>query len=95
VSATAYYVWKFGQGGGDNAILIDAFDIQAGDFIPDDFVDVTPDPNGQLTVEANKRLHRHNGGNRAGGIDQGDGARRHPGQEVRLLAEHFTAALQQ
>lgn len=53
VSAKAYYVWNFGQGAGDNAILIDAFDIQAGDFIPDDFVDVTPDQNGKLTGEAN------------------------------------------
>src|SRR6476660_2531332 len=33
ISAKAYYVWKFGQGGGPNALLIDAFDVQAGDFI--------------------------------------------------------------
>jgi len=53
VSAKAYYVWNFGQGGGPNAIEIDAFDVQAGDFIPDDFVDVVPDQNGRLTGEAN------------------------------------------
>jgi hypothetical protein len=53
ITAKAYYVWNFGNIGGDNALLIDAFDVQAGDFIPDDFVDVKPDPNGKLTVEAN------------------------------------------
>jgi hypothetical protein len=50
ISAKAFYVWNFGVGNGDNAVLIDAFDIQAGDFIPDDFVDVTP---GALTADAN------------------------------------------
>ena len=53
ISAKAYYVWNFGAGPGDNALLIDAFDVQAGDFIPDDFVDAAPDPNGKLTIEAN------------------------------------------
>lgn len=58
ISAKAYYIWNFGgggggTGGGHNPLLIDAFDIQAGDFIPDDFVDVTPDPSGTLTVDAN------------------------------------------
>lgn len=53
ITAKAYYVWNFGVGGGDNALLIDAFDVQAGDFFPDDFVDVNPDPKGTLTVEAN------------------------------------------
>jgi hypothetical protein len=53
VSAKAYYVWDFGSVSGDNAILIDAFDIQLGDFIPDDFVDVTPDPSGTLSADAN------------------------------------------
>jgi hypothetical protein len=53
VSANAYYVWDFGQGIGDNAILIDAFDIQLGDFIPDDFVDVITDEGGALSTDAN------------------------------------------
>jgi hypothetical protein len=53
LTAKAYYVWNFGQGGGDNALLIDAFDLQAGDFIPDDFVDCTPDPGGLFTVKSN------------------------------------------
>jgi hypothetical protein len=53
ISANAFYIWNFGEGGGDNAILIDAFDVQAGDFIADDFVNVTPDQNGKLTTEAN------------------------------------------
>jgi len=54
VTAKAYYVWDFGSGNGDNAVLIDAFDIQAGDFIPDDFVDVTPDDQSRtLTTNAN------------------------------------------
>jgi len=53
ISAKAYYVWNLGTDGGDNALLIDAFDIQAGDFIPDDFVDVNPDPNSTLTAGAN------------------------------------------
>jgi hypothetical protein len=53
ITAKAYYYWNFGQGGGDNALLIDAFDLQAGDFIPDDFVDASPDPTGTLTTEAN------------------------------------------
>jgi hypothetical protein len=58
IYAKAYYIWNFaggggGNGGGDNPLLIDAFDIQMGDFIGDDFVDVTPDQNGTLTSEAN------------------------------------------
>jgi len=54
VTAKAYYVWNFGVGGGDNALLIDAFDIQLGDFIPDDFVDATPDDGARtLTMDAN------------------------------------------
>lgn len=53
VTAKAYYVWNFGHGPGDNAVLIDAFDIELGDFIPDDFVDVTPDQGGALTAAAN------------------------------------------
>jgi hypothetical protein len=56
VTANAYYIPHFGNGtteGGDGFVWIDAFDIQLGDFIPDDFVDVKPDPTGTLTVEAN------------------------------------------
>ena len=34
-------------------MLIDAFDIQAGDFFADDFVDATPDPGNTLTPAAN------------------------------------------
>jgi hypothetical protein len=58
ISAKAYYIWNFAGGGGtggggDTPLLIDAFDIQLGDFIGDDFVDVTPDQNGTLTADAN------------------------------------------
>ncbi len=54
ISANAYYVWDFGPSGpGPNALLIDAFDIEAGDFIPDDFVKVNPDPKGTLAAKAN------------------------------------------
>lgn len=55
VSANAYYIPQFGGGvvGSDKFVWIDAFDIQLGDFIPDNFVDVTPDPTGTLTVEGN------------------------------------------
>jgi hypothetical protein len=53
ITANAYYIWDFGGGNGYNALLIDAFDVQLGDFIPDDFVDVKPDPKGTLTIEAN------------------------------------------
>lgn len=53
VTAKAFYVWDFGNGEGPNAILLDAFDIQAGDFIGDDFVDVAPDADGSLTKDAN------------------------------------------
>ena len=53
VTYKGYYVWNFGQGPGDNALLIDAFDIDLGDFIADDFVDATPDQNGKLTGAAN------------------------------------------
>ena len=51
ITAKAYYVWEFGIGGGDNALLIDAFDVQAGDFIADDFVDATPN---EFTKDANE-----------------------------------------
>ncbi len=57
VTAKAYYIPDFsgggGSGGGGGFVLIDAFDIQLGDFIPDDFVDVQPDPNGTLAPAAN------------------------------------------
>jgi len=53
ITATAYYYSNFGSGGGDNALLIDAFDLSIGAFIPDNFVQVTPDPTGNLTVDAN------------------------------------------
>ena len=55
VAAKLYYIaWGGGSGvGGEGAVLIDAFDIQAGDFFPDDFVDVTPDPGHTLTPAAN------------------------------------------
>jgi hypothetical protein len=43
VEATAWYVWDFGSGPGSHAIFFDAFDVDLGDFIADDFVDVTPD----------------------------------------------------
>ena len=49
----AYYVWNFGATNGDDAVLIDAFDIHAGDFIADDFVDVIPDASGKLSTDAN------------------------------------------
>jgi hypothetical protein len=54
VTAKAYYVRDVGIGGGPNGLFIDAFDIQAGDFIADDFTDVTPDNAAKtLTAEAN------------------------------------------
>lgn len=51
--ARAWYVWNFGGGPGDNGVYIDAFDVIAGNFIPDDFVDVSPDRTGTLTDAAN------------------------------------------
>ncbi len=56
VTANAYYIPPLGgagTGNGDGFVWIDAFDIQLGDFIPDDFVDVKPDPTGTLTIEGN------------------------------------------
>ena len=54
VTAKAYYVRDVGLGGGNNGVFIDAFDVQAGDFLPDDFVDVNPDDqNKTLTASAN------------------------------------------
>ena len=48
--ATAWYV-EAGSGPGTPALLIDAFDVDIGDFVLDDFVDVVTDPS--LTAEAN------------------------------------------
>lgn len=54
ITARAYYVWNQGGGPGNHALLIDAFDIDAGDFLADDFVTVTPDdPRQSLTLAAN------------------------------------------
>lgn len=40
--AVAHYVWDFGNGGGGNAVYIDAFDQDTG-FFPEDFVNVSPE----------------------------------------------------
>jgi hypothetical protein len=60
VSAKAFYAYDWTGGGGGNGgggvVLIDAFDIQLGDFIPDDFVDVSPDQGGLLTIAANNGM---------------------------------------
>ena len=54
VTAKAYYVRDIGLGGGNHGVFIDAFNIQAGDFIADDFVDVLPDDIARtLTASAN------------------------------------------
>jgi hypothetical protein len=57
ITAKAFYVPIFGggtEGGGGGAVLIDAFDIQVGDFFIDDFVDVVPDDSSRtLTSDAN------------------------------------------
>lgn len=56
VTAKLYYVAVGGgtvPGGGDGYLLIDAFDVQAGDFFGDDFVDASPDPDHTLTPAAN------------------------------------------
>jgi hypothetical protein len=49
VQATAWYIE--GDGNGAPALLIDAFDVDIGDFVLDDFVDVVTDAS--LTAEAN------------------------------------------
>jgi hypothetical protein len=49
MQATAWYIE--GGGGGGPALLIDAFDVDIGDFVLDDFVNVVTDPS--LTAEAN------------------------------------------
>jgi hypothetical protein len=55
VEAKAWYVWDLGTGPGAHGAYLDAFDVSAGDFIPDDFVDVSPDerPERRRTQEAN------------------------------------------
>jgi len=53
VEATAWYFWDFGEGPGDHGIFIDAFDVDQGDWLANDFVDVYPDPTGALTAQAN------------------------------------------
>lgn len=50
VQATAWYI-EGGPGTGAPELLIDAFDVDIGDFVLDDFVDVVTDPS--LTAEAN------------------------------------------
>jgi len=50
MQATAWYV-EPGNGPGTPALLIDAFDVDIGDFVLDDFVDVVTDAS--LTAEAN------------------------------------------
>jgi hypothetical protein len=52
ISAKAYFV-QCGSGPGGPAVLIDAFNIQSGDFIAEDFVEIEPDPGKQLSVAAN------------------------------------------
>jgi hypothetical protein len=56
VTAKLYYVTLSGgtgPGGDDGFLLIDAYDVQAGDFFGDDFVDVSPDPDHTLAPAAN------------------------------------------
>jgi hypothetical protein len=50
VQATAWYI-EGGSGPGSPALLIDAFDVDIGDFVLDDFVNVVTDSS--LTAEAN------------------------------------------
>jgi hypothetical protein len=50
VTAKAFYVWDLDAGPGENKVLIDAFDIAAGEPFGDDFVDVDPQA---LTAVAN------------------------------------------
>ena len=52
VEATAWYVWDQGAGPGQHGILIDAFDMDSGDWMAEDFVQVHPD-DGTLTAAAN------------------------------------------
>jgi hypothetical protein len=55
IEATAIYYWNFGDGAGEHAVFIDAFDDTNQEFIAQDFVDVIPDnEKGTLTAEANE-----------------------------------------
>lgn len=55
--ATAYFVWDLGSGPGPHGVYLDAFNEDTGEFMPDDFVDVTPDDAAQTrTAEANNGL---------------------------------------
>jgi hypothetical protein len=60
LTAKAWYVWNLQGGGGSHGLYLDAFDTGIGDFIPDDFVDVSPDDRedgtGTLTQSANEGL---------------------------------------
>lgn len=51
--ATAYFVWDLGSGPGPHGVYLDAFNEDLGVFMPDDFVDVTPDDAGQTTLANN------------------------------------------
>jgi hypothetical protein len=56
-SATAYFVWDLDSGPGPHGVYLDAFNEDTGAFMPDDFVDVTPDDARQTrTGEANNGL---------------------------------------
>ena len=48
--ATAYFVWDLGSGPGPHGVYLDAFNEGIGEFMPDDFVDVSPDDAGQTTL---------------------------------------------
>jgi hypothetical protein len=51
VAVTAWYIRGGGNGNGGPGVTIDAFDVNQGMFVDDDFVDVTSDPS--LTIAAN------------------------------------------
>jgi len=54
LTAKAWYRWAPGSGPGQEAVEIDAFDQTSLDWMPDDFVDVTPDDKSKtLTLAAN------------------------------------------
>jgi hypothetical protein len=51
VHADALYYWDFGVGGGDHIVIVDAYNKTSGQYMTEDFVDVSPD--GELTPEVN------------------------------------------
>jgi hypothetical protein len=53
ITAKAWYKWNLAGWGGNNAILLDMFNIDLGDFVGPDFVDVAPNNTGTLTTAAN------------------------------------------